>query len=124
METQEAEKTNGKTHVEPERPRLKLALDYKMPATVTQSPSETTSNYIDGAVSSAHPQGVEGQMRRIYGRLQRKIDKAIEEGFNEVELEAAERDLLRKSFNDCKISAALSKYFVILEDEIERVCKS
>lgn len=124
METQEVEKSNGKTHVEPERPKLKLNLDYKMPAASTQSSSEVTANYIDAAVASSHRDGLEGQMRRVFARLQRKIDTAIETGVYEVELEAAERDLLRKSFNNCTISAALAKYFVILDSEVEKACKS
>lgn len=107
--------------------RLKVKLDYKLPPAKPgesqQGPIETTANYFDAAVSSAHPQGLEGQMRRIYGRIQRKIDAAADESLEFIELEKAEADFLRVAFEKCKIPASFSKYFTVLEDEVERATK-
>lgn len=113
--------TNGNGHH-----KLNINLDYKTPASNGQaqlSNRELTANYIDAAVGSSHSQGLEGQMRRIFGRVQRKIDEAIESGKDEIELEKAEQDFLRKSFSECKIPAQLVKYFVVLEEEVERATK-
>jgi hypothetical protein len=69
-----------------------------------------------------HAQGIEGQQRRVFARIQRKLDEAIENKTSEIELEEAEKDLLRKSFRDCKVPAQIAKLFVVLEDEVDRVC--
>lgn len=112
---------NGSGH----KPMLKINLDYKRSATAEPnvSNSELTSNYIEAAVAGTHPQGLEGQMRRTFARIQRKLDEAIEAKKDEIELEKAEQDLLRKSFNECKVPAGFAKYFTVLEDEIERATK-
>lgn len=63
-------------------------------------------------------------MRRIFARVQRKLDDAIESKSDEIELEKAEQDLLKKSFNECKVPAGIAKFFVVLEEEIERATKA
>lgn len=117
-----------KTSENGNRPNLKINLDYHIPTSKDGTPQlsnrELTADYIEAAVSSTHPQGLEGQMRRTYGWVQRKLDDAINAGKDEIELEKAEQDLLRKSFSECKIPSRFAKYFVILEEEIERATKS
>lgn len=107
--------------------KLKVLLDYKAPESQNgDSPirgTALTADYINHAVSSAHPQGLEGQQRRIYSRIQRKLDQAIDDGSEDIELEQAESDLLRKAFEACKVPAAIAKYFVVLEDAIEEATK-
>ena len=76
--------------------------------------------YIDYAIVDTH-KTMEGQMRRIYGRLQRKFDKAVDENLDEIELEEAEKDLIKKSFKEAKFPAAMSKYVNVLEEEIEKL---
>lgn len=109
------------------RPSLKINLDYKqlppVAGEIQKSNVELTDLYILHAVNATHPQGLEGQMRRAFARIQRKLDDAIESGTNGIELEKAEQDLLRKSFSECKVPAGIAKYFVILEDEVERATK-
>lgn len=105
--------------------KLKVLLDYKAPESKNGELRGVplTADYINFAVGSAHPQGLEGQQRRIYGRIQRKLDDAIESSAEEIELENAESDFLRKAFESCKVPAAISKYFVVLEDAIEEATK-
>lgn len=107
--------------------KLRVLLDYKIPETKNgddvKRGTELTAEYINFAVGNAHQQGLEGQQRRIYGRVQRKMDQAIEDGSEEIELEKAECDLLRKAFESCKVPAAVAKYFVVLEDAIEEATR-
>jgi hypothetical protein len=113
--------------MEAERATLTINLDYQTPPAaegdIRKTNSELTENYILHAVNDTHPKGLEGQLRRVFARLQRKLDEAIDSGTDTIELEKAEQDLLRKSFNECKVTPALAKYFVVLEDEIERATK-
>lgn len=106
---------------------LKLDLDYQFHAATNGekrlSNREATVNYLEGAVISAHPQGLEGQQRRIWGRIQRALDRAVDSDANEIEIEQAGLDFLKKAFKECKINPSLSKYFVVLEDEVDRAAK-
>jgi hypothetical protein len=87
------------------------------------SDSELTAHYLDLAASTAYREGLGGQQLRIFGRIQRKVDAAIEQGEDEVTLEEAEKDFLRKTFEKCKVPAAISKFFMVLEDEVEGLKK-
>ena len=102
---------------------MRINLEYNQPAPKegeTQlSNQELSEHYISLAVTNVHKEGLEGQERRIYGRIQRKLTDAIEGKVDTIELEEAEKDMLKKSFRTAKFPAFLSKYIVILEDEIE-----
>lgn len=107
--------------------KLRVLLNYNVPESkngddVTRG-TELTADYINHAVSNAHQQGLEGQQRRIYGRIQRKLDEAIETDAEEIALEQAESDFLRKAFEACKVPSVIAKYFVVLEDAIEEATK-
>lgn len=106
---------------------LNLNLNYQFPAATNGdrrlSNQETTVSYLEGAVLSAHPQGIEGQQRRIWGRIQRALDYALDQDATEIEIEQAGLDFLKKTMKECKINPSLSKYFVVLEDEVERAAK-
>lgn len=109
--------------------KLRVKLDYKAQPTEDGTEeqvvgSKLTLHYITFAVTDAHKQGLEGQQRRIFGRIQRKLDEAVDKDIEEIELEKAEKDFLRKAFEACKCPAQQSKYFVVLENEIEAVCKN
>lgn len=68
--------------------------------------------------------GLEGQLRRIFGRIQRKCDDAVEKGYDVLELEDSEFDLIKDTFEDSKFPPVLSKYINVLEEEIERCAKA
>lgn len=100
---------------------INLNLDYKREEEAIKhiSNSQLSENYINYAVSSSHKDGLEGQMRRMYGRIQRKIDDVVEKD-GKLELEESEYDFIKKSFEQAKFEAPLSKFVNILEDEIEK----
>lgn len=107
--------------------RLRVLLDYNAPESQNGDDAvrgaALTADYINHAVTNAHQQGLEGQQRRIYSRIQRKLDGAIENSDEDIELEQAECDFLRKAFEACKVPAVIAKYFVVLEDAIEEATK-
>lgn len=109
--------------------KLQVKLDYHLPPIDPKQTekriegTELTANYIESAVANVHPQGLDGSLRRTWGRLQRKLDTAIEEKMDDIELSLAECDFLKIVFEKCKIPSAFAKYFIILEIEIEEVTK-
>lgn len=100
---------------------MKINLDYKRSEEAIKAITNSglTLNYIEYAVESAHKNGLSGSQRRIYGRIQRKIDRAIEDEQDSVELEQAEKDFLRDAFRSSNFPANAAKYVVILEEEIQ-----
>lgn len=82
--------------------------------------SELTKDYLYNAIISTYPR-MKGQMRRVFGRIQRAVDEAINTGKDEIELDDAGKELIRKSFETAEFSAHLSKYVIVLEDEIAKL---
>jgi hypothetical protein len=98
---------------------LNIDIDYKRTAEEIEQSGlnnkELTENYLNWAVSSFYKDGLEGQKRRIWGRIQRKIDDAVE-GNGKVELETAEKEFLVEAMKGAKFPAGISKFVMILED--------
>jgi hypothetical protein len=82
---------------------------------------ELSANYIRHAVGSSHPKGIEGQQRRIWGRIDRAIDAAMDNGTATIDIEQAGVDFLKKAFKDCTVEAHIVKYFVVLEEELSQL---
>jgi hypothetical protein len=78
-------------------------------------------NYIEYAINNAFPQGLEGQKRRVIGRIQRKLEDAQNSQNGEINFEAAEVDELKEIFKVAKFPPALSKYVVLLEEEVNKL---
>lgn len=105
---------------------LNLEVPFDVPEADRQSPeftsyAEMTQDYINYAVHSTNPQGLDGQIRRVWGRIQRKIADAIEKKTFSVELEPKELDFVRKAFAECKFPAKLSRYVLVLEEELGKL---
>lgn len=83
------------------------------------TPSEITLNIVTSAFNLVFKDGLEGQKRRIYNRILRKIDEGIEKKESEVKLEAAEIDFLVKTFNDANFPPAWTREVSVLEEEID-----
>jgi len=107
---------------------MNINLPYNLPrpedknAKVRSNP-ENTLEFIEAAANSVFEKGFDtGSQRRTFGRLQRKIDAAIEKEEDEIELAADEKDLLKEIFfkRNPQFFPNWSKYVVILEEEIER----
>lgn len=91
---------------------------------------QLTLNYLRAAVAIVHSQGLNGQQRRIWGRIDRSLDSAEESKSTNIEVEKAGIDFLKSVFSSDEDSgkrhalifdSRFAKYFVILEDEIDRL---
>lgn len=98
--------------------KLKIRLDYKLD-NAQEKPQETTYNLFSLLVASKNPNGVEGQYRRMWGRIQRKFDDCVSRGDMYIELENGEFDLLKEAIRDGKCPAVFSKHIVLLEEAME-----
>lgn len=86
---------------------------------------ETTCNLISAAVNKAHPEGFDGNggLRRVWGRLQRKMEAAMDNNTNEIEMDEAEADLIKKALTNAKMPLQWSKYINLLEDALYEMAK-
>ncbi len=106
----------------------KLTIDIKYGMDIRSNPDEfsnqeITFNYIQIAVADKYKQGLEGQKRRIFSRIQNKFDAAIENKEESIELESAEEDFIKDAFRDAKFPPLLARYVVMLEDEVDKLGK-
>lgn len=106
---------------------MRIALDYGVDRenpkhTNWLSDREMTVDYITFATNQAFPEGLDGQKRRVFGRIDRKLQNALKEQLDEIELEEAEKDFLKEVFlrKDPKFRADLARFVIILEDEIAK----
>jgi hypothetical protein len=105
--------------------KLNLAVDYKLvgPDGKTGTPKdhgELSKGYIEYAVSAKYKDGLNGQLRRVYGRIQANIGTAIATEEYEIELDEKEVKFLKDAFSDevTKFPASVAQYVVALEDAI------
>ncbi len=103
---------------------IKLKLEYGIPEASKDKAETLTCDYMLSAINMKYKDGMEGQLRRIFGRLQRKCDEAVDKGYDILELEETEFELVKDCFEDSKFPPVLSKYVNILEDELERASKA
>lgn len=99
---------------------MKIKLNYKRRDEEVEELSNVglSSNYINFAINADYKDGVEGQLKRIIGRIQRKLDEAVEKDQDKIDFEQAEIDIITKAFEKVKVPPNLLKYWVVLEDEI------
>lgn len=102
---------------------IKLKLEYGIPEGNKLTEAELTVDYLTSAVTMKYKEGLEGQLRRVFGRVQRKCDEALEKKYDVLELEDSEFDLIYESFEEAKFPSVLAKYINILEVELERASK-
>lgn len=104
---------------------LKINLDYnRTPEQIEEiSNSSLTNDYVSFAIRTMYEKGLTGSQRRMFGRIQRKFDKSIEENKDYVELDISEFEFIRLAITNDKVlfPSDVSKYVVILEDEIEQL---
>lgn len=99
-----------------------LSVNYPRQKNDSEKDMQTTANIIAYAMESAYKEGFDGKgiQRRTYARIQRKIDKALEdEEITNIELEESEVDLIKKAIDQAKFPPAWSKFVVLLEDALE-----
>jgi len=98
---------------------LKIDLPYNL-KNAQEIPQETTINLITIGLDSKYPQGLDGASRRVFGRLQRKFDEAVEKKEETIQLESAELDLIKNALSEGKYPVNFTKYVLTLEEEVER----
>lgn len=108
--------------------KLKINLNYKQPEPKNEqerkeflSPRELTSSYINYAANKKFPDGLKGVNLRAFARIQNKLDSALLDKEDFIELETAEVDFLKEILkgDDVQFPPAVSKYVVILLDEFD-----
>lgn len=106
---------------------LKIDIDYKVKSfkdskqeEKTVAYSDMSYNYVTYAVSKKYQDGLEGQLRRMWGRIQRKFEEAIDTKKGEVNLETNELEFIQKAFNECKFPADVSHYVTLFEEELNK----
>ena len=102
---------------------FKLNLDYSRDAKDNDklSDAEVTLTYLTYAVRISYKDGLDNQFRRMWARIQRKLDAAIDDNKNEIDLDVSEFDFIKGAFKSPKIPSDIAKYFVILEDYIDEL---
>lgn len=80
-----------------------------------------THDYISYAIEKHFKDGLEGQMRRIVARLQRKLDDALDTKPHKAKLEQAEIDIIKKAFEKVLVPTNIVKYFVVLEEIVDNL---
>lgn len=89
-----------------------------------QSEQEIVYNWVLYAVSKKYEKGLKGQLLRVFGRLQRKFESAIDEKDDEIILEESEKDLIQKSFgDDVDFPSYSSKIVSVIMQEVENFNK-
>ena len=85
---------------------------------ITKANAELTNNYIETAVLMAHRDGLDSQFRRIWVKIQSKIQTALNTGDYEVEFEDGEFKFIKDAVTNAKFSPTIAKYVVALEDAL------
>mgnify|MGYP003146073541 CR=1 FL=1 len=114
--------------------KFDTALDYNIPMeeyakedNKINGPQELTYNYITMAINGKYAQGLSGQKKRVWGRIQRKFDIMVDGNGKDtiVELEESEIDFIKSAFNDdsVKFPVSIAKYVMVAEDAIMELGK-
>jgi len=106
--------------------KIKLNVDYRVKKTddpkekVDTAKAELSKSYIEVAVTGAYPKGLNGQLRRVFGRIQSKINEAMDSKTFEIELTDLELNFLQGAFksDNALFTATLAEYVIVLEDEL------
>lgn len=114
------------TKQEQEKPNITLTvdLDYHQGRPIDEGEKSNqwlTNYYIGYAVDAKYKDGMRPRDRRMYARLQDKLDDAIKHNVKTIEIERAELELVKDAFKDCKFPAQLSRFVVVLEDELDEI---
>ncbi len=100
--------------------KMKINLDYlwkdaPMPF------QQLTYNYISYAVNQTYKEGLDGSYLRMWGRIQRKMEKAIEDKKNTIDLTIDEAEFISKARKPVKYPPQDAKYISVLDDELSKL---
>lgn len=82
-----------------------------------QSNIDITKQMIGYGINNTYTKGLQGQLRRIWGRLQRKIDEAVDQGVESIEVTKSELELINKVL-DVSVPWNWAKLWAVLEDHV------
>jgi hypothetical protein len=88
------------------------------PNEISQGNAELSNNYIETAVLLTNKDGLDSQFRRLWVKIQSKIQTALNAKEYVIELEQGEYDFIKKAIVDAKFNPTLARYVVALEDAI------
>lgn len=104
---------------------INLDVDYKIsypegttPEDLHLAHAQLSRNYIEYAITSAHKDGLSQEERKIYARLEEKIDKCITDKSYVVECGPVDYALIKNAFAspNCKFMAPVAKYVTAFEE--------
>lgn len=102
---------------------LKVNLDYgrKEVKPNELSNQELTAYYIGMAVNTAYRDGgLSGSETRSYARVQRKLDEAIDNKAEEIDMAEGDLEFIADAFQKAHCPPEIAKYYVVAEDEVKR----
>ena len=80
---------------------------------------DLTANYLISAVELSHRDGITPSDRRMFARIQNKLDEVLYKKADELDLEQAELDFLLDAFSKASFPPKLCKYVVLLENQLK-----
>ncbi len=87
------------------------------------SPQLLTNDYVNHVVTQKYPDGLGRLERRLFGRIQDKLEDAAQDGSESIVLEKGEADFLKEAFRGAKTIPTLSRSISLLEQAIEDLGK-
>lgn len=102
-----------------------LNIDYKRSEELEKLTNnvDLTVDYFNYVVNNVYPNGMEGQMGRLWGRMQRKLLNASDSQIAILPLGDSEIDFLEKCFEKVKYPSNVAMYFLVLEDTFKNAIK-
>ncbi len=103
---------------------MRVKLNYNQPPQVAGQPKNPTPqfltmSYIQYAVHQKYPT-IKGQLMRVWGRIQTKLQEAIEKDLETIELETTEIEFLQKCVTDeTPFPSEIARFVMVLQDEID-----
>ena len=98
---------------------MNFNINYSKNKDSKETNTESTVNMFIYAVNQKYAAGLEGQLRRVWGRILRKFDEALNDKTDNIELEETEKDFLFQAFAEAKTPPAWSALVMVLEDAID-----
>jgi hypothetical protein len=88
------------------------------PEELSEGNAQLTNNYIETSVLLSNKDGLDSQFRRIWVKIQSKIQMALNSKDYVIELEQGEYDFIKNAILNAKFNPTIAKYVVALEDAI------
>jgi hypothetical protein len=100
--------------------KLKINLDYDWKDCPLPY-QQLTYNYVSYAVNNTYKEGLDGAYLRMWGRIQRKFEKAVEDKKNSIDLNLDEAEFITKARRPVKYPPQDAKYVNVLDEELDQL---